>query len=374
MTTELAFRATAIGTRQPDQARILVVDDEVALRGTLARVLQTKDHICDTAGSAVEARDKVEMGGFDLMLTDMTMPGESGLDLIDWARKEHPDLGVIMITGMDDPTLADAATRLGAYGYVIKPFQPNEILIAVSNALRRRALEVESRAYTRDLEHAVQLRTADLTSTVARLAKVQTELRESQTETINRLAKAAELRDDGAEGHIERVSEVCALLARELGYSKAGCELVRMASRMHDVGKLGVPDEILLKPDRLSPAEFELMKNHTTMGYDILMGSKSTILHMAATIALTHHERIDGHGYPNGLIGDGIPEVGRIVAVADVFDAVTSDRVYRGALPLEESLKIMQDGEGCHFDPAILAILFRSLDEVLAIGARSITS
>jgi cyclic di-GMP phosphodiesterase len=256
--------------------------------------------------------------------------------------------------------VAEEALGHGAYGYVIKPFSSNEILINVANGLRRRQLEIESRRHRELLEQAVRDRTAALTSSLK-------ELRHSREETIERLARAAETRDDATGRHIKRVSLYCHLLARAIGLDGDRCELIRIVSPLHDIGKIAIPDRILLKPGPLTAEERTIMQGHAEAGYHMLLGSGEELLDLAATIARTHHERYDGAGYPCRLAGTGIPIEGRIAGVADAFDALTSDRVYRPAVPLEETLEVMRAGRGTQFDPEVLDAFLDSLGEVVRI-------
>ena len=358
-------RAFAIVT----QPRLLIVDDDAMTRGLLERVLCEDDYDCATAGNAREARALLRRGDFELVLTDMTMPGETGLDLIGHIRDNYPDIAVVMVTGHDDPELAKLALDIGAYGYVIKPFTPNEMTIAVANALRRRDLEIAYKTQAIRLEQAVAERTAELRAALHDLKQADEEVRGSREDTINRLAIAAEFRDVGTAQHVTRMSRYCALLWELCTQQQEHTESVRVASLMHDVGKIGVPDEILLKPGSLTADEWTIMRKHTEFGYQILAGSGSELLDTAATIALTHHERIDGKGYPRGLSGDEIPLEGRIAAIADVFDAVTTDRVYRPAMSLGEARTIILDGHGTQFDGELVDLMMDNWDGVVQIHA-----
>lgn len=347
--------------------RILVVDDEEPIRRVIARLLHRNGYECVTAGNADEALALLKEGDIALVLTDMDMPGTSGLDLIMQITSLFDDIATVMVTGMDDAKLATAALEIGAYGYIIKPFEPNEILIQVMNALRRRSLEIENRSHRLRLEQMVRDRTAELWEAIARLEKAEKDLRSSREETIQRLSIAAEFRDDETAQHIQRMSRYCALLARKAGEDSERCDLIRVASLMHDVGKIGIPDQILLKPGPLTPEERTIMQQHSEIGYRILAGSQSELLRRAAEIAWTHHERIDGSGYPLGITGSEIPLEGRIAAIADVFDALTSDRVYKKAFPLGRAIEIMREARATDFDPKLLDLFLDSLDEVLAI-------
>jgi putative two-component system response regulator len=347
--------------------RILIVDDEEQIRTLLARLLGAQGYECVTAESAAAGRRMLEANPFALVLSDVNMPGESGLDFSREVLASHPDTAVVMVTGMDDRRYAEVAIELGAYGYVLKPFKPNELIINVGNALRRRALEIENRSHREELEQTVLVRTTALRETIAQLESSESELRRLREETIRRLSWAAEFRNQETGEHIIRMSLYCALLARLAGLEGERADLIRIASPMHDVGKIGIPDRILLKPGRLTDEERKVMEAHTEMGHRILAGSGVELLDLAAQMALTHHERIDGTGYPGRLTGDAIPIEGRICAVADVFDALTSDRVYRKAFQPDEARQIMLEGRGTQFDAELLDLFFGAFDDVLAI-------
>ena len=350
-----------------DPARLLIVDDEEPVRRALARILSRKGYECISVEDATAAREALAGVPFDLVLSDMNMPGESGLDLVKSIVVDHPDTATVMCTGLDDAELARTAIEIGAYGYIVKPFEPNEILIAVMNALRRRELEIENRHHREHLEDMVKARTTELWTAISDLERAQKEIRVSREETIERLSIAAEFKDSETAAHIRRMSLYCSMLAERLGEDARRCEEIRLASQMHDVGKIGVPDGILSKPGPLDPEEWKVMKTHAAIGHRILSNSTSELLNQAAVIALTHHERMDGTGYPRGLVEDEIPFEGRIAAVADVFDALTTNRVYRKAFQLGEALEIMKEGRGDHFDPKILDCFFSSMDRVLGI-------
>jgi putative two-component system response regulator len=350
---------------------ILVVDDEAPIRRLLTRALENEGFVCLPASSAAEAKLLLQETTFALVLSDVNMPGESGIDLVKHMVVAYPDTAVVMCTVLDDPNIANLVLEIGAYGYVAKPFDANEVLIAVVNALRRRALVMENTGHRLRLEEMVEARTQSLQSAVSDLEHAEAEIRLSRDETIQRLSAAAEYRDFDTARHVKRMSLYCAFLAEKLGADPERCETIRLASAMHDVGKIGIPDHILLKKGSLSADEWRIMKSHTEIGYHILSNSHSDVMNEAATIALTHHERIDGSGYPRGLVEDEIPLLGRIAAVADVFDALTSHRVYRKDLSLGEALETMREGRGAQFDPIVLDPFLESIDGVLAIKDRN---
>jgi putative two-component system response regulator len=345
---------------EPVAARILIVDDEDAIARLLARLLEQRGYHCTAVSSAESARSTLAAGAFELMLCDVTMPGETGIELIRDVLGEHPGLAAIMVTGNDDTALADYALDLGAYGYVTKPFHSTEILINVTNALRRRALELENRASREQLEQTVALRTVELRSAMTRL-------RETHADTIRRLAAAADARDGETGRHIERMARTCAMLAMRLGLGEERAWALQVAAPMHDIGKIGIPDRILHKAGPLTPEERREMQRHTEIGRQLLGGSDDVLLRLGAELAWTHHERWDGSGYPRGLAGQEIPLEARIVAVADVFDALTNDRCYRGAFPIVSAVALMRQGRASQFDPDVLDAFLASLDDVLAI-------
>lgn len=355
---------------QQDQELVLVVDDEEAGRRLLAKILDRNGYRCITAANVSEARQRMTEETFALILTDIDMPGGSGLDLVMGVANDHPDVATVLVTGLDDPRVAGTALAMGAYGYIIKPYEINEILINVASALRRRRVEVENRTHRTRLEQMVRDRTQEMVGYISRLEHAEREMKVLQRETIQRLSLAAEFRDDDTPRHVQRVSRYCALIAERLGESSERCELIGEAGAMHDVGKIGIPDTILMKPGKLDDKEWEVMKRHCEIGHRLLSGTSSEILNTAATIALTHHERFDGTGYPQGLKAEDIPVEGRIAAVADVFDALTSNRVYSRAITATDAVALMRRGRGSHFDELVLDVFLGAMGVVLGIKER----
>ncbi|MDH5740689.1 MAG: response regulator [Nitrospira sp.] len=350
-----------------DNRNILVVDDEEPIRRLLAYLLQSHGYQVEGAGDAREARQKLGEQAFALMLCDVNMPGESGMDLVRHIVTEHKHTAAIMVTGLDSSVLANAALEVGAFGYIVKPFESNEVLIDVANALRRRRLEMENRLHRENLEDIVRTRTLALQQALDWLERTEKELRLSREETIQRLAIAAEFRDNATAKHIQRMSHYCELLARKAGLSPDRCDLIRTASPMHDIGKIGTPDHVLLKPGKFTQEEFSVIAQHAEIGYRILSGSDAELLKVAAVIAYTHHERFDGTGYPRGLKGDTIPIEGRIAAIADAFDALTTQRVYKPAFELSHAIELMLKHRSEHFDPELLDVFVASGDELARI-------
>jgi putative two-component system response regulator len=347
---------------------VLVVDDDAVFRRLLQVQLEGAGYRCATATDAADARDVLGRQAFDLVLCDLHMPGESGIDLLADVLARDPDLAAIVVSGEDDPATADAAARVGVWGYMVKPFGEKQLLINVANALRERTLRIENRAYREHLEVLVDERTAALDDALRHLGRMAEELNASREETVRRLSIAGEYRDGDTGDHVSRVAWLTDVLARGMGLSGDRCELLRLASPLHDIGKVGIPDSILRKPGDLDADERAVMQMHAQIGERILAGSDSPMLDLAATVALSHHERFDGTGYPHGLSGAGIPLEGRIVAVADVFDALTHDRVYRKRFATDNAVRHVTDGCGTHFDPDVVDVFLTSLDELSAIA------
>jgi cyclic di-GMP phosphodiesterase len=348
-------------------AELLIVDDDVPLRHWAERVVTDGGYACESAGSAADARDRLEHDAFSLVLLDVRMPGESGMELLSHIRSSFPETAVVMVTGEDDQQLAMSAIEHGAYGYMVKPVRSGELLINVANALHRRRSERDRQQMVDTLESAVQDSSHKLEHALQELHLSENQVWVSQAETILRLARLVEFRDEETGHHLQRMSSYCEILACELGLHERHREVVRLASQLHDVGKVAIPDSILRKPGKLTPQEFNVIQTHAEIGHEMLTGSTSDVVQAGATIALSHHERWDGGGYPHALAGEEIPAEGRIAAIADVFDALTSDRVYRPAFPVSLALNTMQAERGTHFDPEMLDAFVHALPEVEAV-------
>ena len=332
-------------------ARVLVVDDEPANVRLLEKLLGKwgfADVVTTTRSAEVVALCRHVRP--DLLLLDLQMPEPNGLRLMELLAAEihgPTRLPVVVLTADISPEVRRTALASGARDFLTKPFDPTEVELRVRNLLETRRLQVELQVQNETLEQRVRERTRALD--MARL------------ETLERLALAGEYRDDNTHEHAERVGRTAAQLAAVLGKSADEVELVRRAAPLHDIGKIGVPDAILLKPGKLDRGEYELMKAHAVIGHQILSGSGSQVLRLSAEIARTHHERWDGRGYPAGLAGEEIPFAGRITALADVFDALTHRRPYKEAWPIDAALAEIRLGAGRHFDPAAVEA-FETLD------------
>jgi putative two-component system response regulator len=290
----------------------------------------------------------------DIVLLDLMTPAGSGLALLAQIRAMTSDgefCPVLVMGAAIDTQTKQRALAEGASDFLAKPADPIELMLRVRNLLRTRSLARQLLEQNERLDRAVQERTRDV--------------EEARVEILERLALAAEFRDDDTGQHTIRVGELSARLARVLDLSREEIDLLRRAAPLHDVGKIGIPDVILLKPAALTPVEFEIMKTHTTIGAKILSGSRSPLLQAAQSIALTHHERWRGQGYPHGLQGSSIPTVSRIVAVADVYDAMTNDRPYRRAFDDDKARRLIRESANLDWDEAIV----QALDTLAARGA-----
>jgi len=325
---------------------ILILDDEEPIRNLLRRILEGKGYSCVLAASGEEGRERLKEQHYELILCDIRMPGESGLDFVRYALCEYPETAAVMVTGVDDPLVAGEALLIGVYDYLVKPLQPNAVIITVANALRRRELELADRAHRQDLEKVVVERTATLQETTEKLRK-------ALDGTVHALALAVEMRDPYTAGHQRRVADLAAAMARKIGQSTDQIEAIRMAGLVHDLGKISIPTAILNKPGRLTQNEFNLIKDHSQVGYDILKDIEFP-WPIAQTV-LQHHERMDGSGYPQGLSGEDILLEARMLAVADVVEAMASHRPYRPALGMDQALEEISRNKGVLYDPEVVA-------------------
>ncbi|HVF52089.1 MAG TPA: HD domain-containing phosphohydrolase [Actinomycetota bacterium] len=353
------------------ESRILVVDDEPANLQLLQRLLDIEGY-----ENVLGIQDPREVAGVwesfqpDLVLLDLMMPHLNGYDLMEQlgisSQSERGEyVPVLVLTADATSRSLDRALSTGARDFLTKPFDHNEVRLRIKNLLETRALHVALSRSNEVLEETVRERTAHLSTSLEELRQAHDDLKWSREETIERLSMSAELRDDDTGKHIKRMSRYCGILGRTTGMSDEETERLVMASQMHDVGKIGIPDSVLRKPGKLDPQERAMMERHAEIGHRVLSGSRSDLLILAADIALTHHERVDGSGYPRKLGGDDIPLEGRIAAIADVFDALTSDRVYRAAMPIDDAIALMKRDRGSHFDAALLDSFFDVLPEVL---------
>ncbi len=346
----------------PDIVTILVVDDEPDITEMISHALTRKGYACRTAENADDALKLLAKFSFDVVITDIRMPGMSGVDLLKIIKAEF-NADVMVMTGFTEEYDYESVVVAGAADFIQKPISFRELVIRLKRVLHLRYLMIERDQINRELEKNVD----QLVKYSSQLNITHQELQYAYLDTINRLVAATEYRDEDTGEHIVRISRYCTLIAEKLELPRETVELIQYASPMHDIGKIGIPDHILLKADRLTREEFEIVKNHTTIGASILENSRADVLKLSREIALTHHEQYNGKGYPHGLAGEEIPISGRILAIADTFDALTSKRPYKSPYPTEIAVNIIKSKRGKHFDPEITDIFIDNIDVIKRI-------
>ncbi len=357
------MNSTVTFPRAGADARILVVEDEEPIRRSLARLLERAGYTCSTAANPAEARQLLANGAFALMLCDVTMPGESGFTLLAHVNEAHPDIAVIMMTAVDSPHAADPASTLGTYGYILKPFDTNVILINVVGALLQRAEKLAARSHDSQSESDIANHVAELGEIVDRLYHEDRSRLWSREGTARHAALVAEWREPETDSHLHRLSTHAARLAFLAGMASDAVEDLRIASQLHDIGKVSIPEAILLKTRLLTEEERLIMQGHTETGFKMLEGFESPVCRLGSIVALSHHERFDGNGYPHGLSGEAIPLEGRIVAIADVYDALRNKRPYKRAYSQTESLEILRHRRRAQLDPELLDLFISDLEK-----------
>jgi putative nucleotidyltransferase with HDIG domain len=332
---------------KPRELRALVVDDEASICALLSEKLARAGFKCRCATSGEEALTLLQGNTYDLVISDLRMPGMSGLELLDEVSRKYPHSAFLMATGEADVRTGVEAMKKGASDYLVKPFQLEEVISRVQQALEKKRLELEVASYRRHLEEMVEQRTRQLQAALKRV-----EL--TYDETLEALGAALDLRDDETAGHSRRVSRYCLAMAKTMGCSSEQLKHLARGAYLHDIGKIGIPDAILLKGGKLTPEQMAIMQSHARVGYELV--SRIAFLAPAAEIVLTHHERFDGTGYPQGLREEEIPLGARIFVVADTLDAMTSDRPYRQALPFSAAQAEIIRESGRQFDPEVVRV------------------
>lgn len=326
--------------------RILVVDDEEPIREVVCSMLESSGYECVQACSGKDALEHLRKDtNFQLVLSDLMMPELDGVGLLEGVRRRYKELPVVMVTAVHDISVALAAIRNGAYDYLLKPFEREQLLAVVRRALEAHRLRVENLLYQSNLEALVDQRTRQLRETIIQLES-------AYDVTLEALGDALDLKDAETEGHSKRVTAFTVHIARFMGLDEATIRVVARGAFLHDIGKMAIPDAVLLKPAKLTEDEKELMKEHPYLGYKML--HKIPFLAESAEIVFAHQEHFDGSGYPRGLKGDEIPLGARIFAVADTLDAITSDRPYRKARSVEAARTEINDWSGRQFDPEVV--------------------
>jgi putative two-component system response regulator len=356
MQTDIGFKRNPV---------ILVADDEPKVRQSLSDILRIEDYDVIEASDGLAVIDKITPGSVDVILLDINMPGLDGLEITKKLKADEQlkVIPIVIVTGQNDQKLRIEALKAGADDFLVKPPHFAELIARVRSLLKVKAYNDHMMTYQKELEKQVASRTEQLQSALARI-------KTASLDTIHRLSRAAEYKDEDTATHIQRMSSYAAAVAKELGLPDSEIELILYTSSMHDIGKIGIPDQILLKKGKLNADEWEQMKTHTLIGGEILKGSSSDFLKKGRVIALTHHEKWDGSGYPEGLTGPDIPIEGRICAIADVFDALTTKRPYKEPFSIDKAVDIIKEGRGSHFDPEVADAFLNNFENIIKIMKR----
>lgn len=354
----------------PDKPqKIMVVDDEILNRKLIEAMLKPQGYQVILAVDGEDCLTKAEADPPDLILMDIMMPNLNGFEVVTRLKtKENLALiPIVMVTALQDVGDRVKALEVGADDFLTKPVDRMELRARVRSLLKVKAYNDHMVNYRQELEKEVAKQTLELKSASEKIAEAHSKLRDASLETIFRLARAAEYKDEDTGNHIISMSRISAFLAERMGFNPIVVERILYASPMHDIGKIGIPDRILTKNGPLNDEEWSIMRMHTVFGGQILEGSEIGFLRLGEVIALTHHEKWDGSGYPRGLKGKEIPLAGRIVAVADVFDALMSKRPYKPPLTIEQTVEIIKAGSGSHFDPDVVTVFLEHLSDIIKL-------
>jgi putative nucleotidyltransferase with HDIG domain len=339
-----------------ERERILVVDDEETIREIVCSMLLSANYHCRQASAGHQALALLDSGEqFELVLSDIMMPDLDGLELLERTKEKYPDMPVVLVTAVHDISVALAAIRNGAYDYLLKPFEREQLLATVRRALETRRLKLENRDYQMNLEALVRERTTQLRQAMA-------DLERSYDITLEALGDALDLKDAETEGHSKRVTAFTIAIARAMGMARDEISVIARGAFLHDIGKMAIPDQILRKPDKLTEEEVGIMREHCYRGF--MLVKNIPFLKAASEIVYSHQERFDGTGYPRGMKGDEIPLGARIFAVADTLDAITSDRPYRPAQTLQAAKQEISRWSGRQFDPKVVEAFLRMPDNI----------
>jgi putative nucleotidyltransferase with HDIG domain len=351
-----------VPTDHQSAARVLAVDDEAAASRLLSLILAAPAFHCTTASNGEEALVALQREHFDAVISDLHMPGMSGMELLTEVRRCHPHVAFLVTTGVDDVDVGVQAMRCGADDYLVKPLRDSAVLASLESALHKRQLEKQIEHYRQHLEEMVAERTGELQTALQQVER-------SYEDTLQALGAAIDLRDDETAGHSKRVCRYSLEIAKAMGWSEKQLESLARGAYLHDIGKLGIPDGILLKPGPLTEDERKLMQRHVQIGFDVV--KDIPFLADTAEIILMHHERYDGGGYPRGLKGEEILPGARIFAIADTLDAITSDRPYRRACSFQFARETIRGLSGSQFDPQVVDAFLKIPENIWPTIARN---
>ncbi len=332
------------------KAHILIVDDEEPVRTLLKRILEREGYACETAEDAQKAAALMLIHKFNLVISDVKMPGKSGIQFLEEIKTKRPEVATLIMTGLGDKQIADAAIEKGSYGFLHKPFQKTQVLATVAHALKCRSMDLQNQFEVENLEAIIKDQEQCLDQANIKLKNILQSI-------IKAMSMAIESRDPYTAGHQQRVANLAAAIASEMGYAEEDIQNLKMACLIHDIGKISVPAEILCKPGKLSAAEFNIIKDHARIGYTIL--KEIEFPYPLAQVIYQHHERMDGSGYPQGLKGDEIHPHAKILAVADVVEAMISHRPYRPGIEMDLVLEEIQLEKGQLYDPKVVDVCVR---------------
>ena len=350
--------------------RILIADDDEMIRTLHADFVRGFGYDVELAADGIEAIAKVGLG-VDLLLTDGHMPNMDGFDVARRIRltKRSDELPIVMVTSLDARQDRLRAYEVGINDFINKPVDHTELRLRLKWLLELKSAQDQLRSHRKTLEDTVERRTTDLRHALEEVTRAQRMVQDGHLDTIRRLTVAAEYKDHDTAGHIERIGRYSQVVGQAMHLAPGMVDLLLHAAPMHDVGKLGIPDNILLKPGPLSADERHVMNTHTSIGAQILAGSTSPVIQMGERVALAHHEKWDGTGYPHRLTREEIPLEARICSVVDFFDALAMDRPYRNAVPKDEVVQMILDAAGAHFDPSVVEIFVDVRGDIEAIHA-----
>lgn len=347
--------------------KVLVVEDNKASRKQAIKLLENLFTNITIGVDGIDGLEKFNANKFDLIISDINMPNMNGIEMITKIREVDKDIPIIILSAHNDTEYFMDTIKLGIKGYILKPISLHQFIDTLSDTIEKIKLKEENSAYKKELQDINSMLENQVNERIVEIVSLNKEIVDTQKEIIFTMGAIGERRSKETGNHVKRVAEYSKLFALRYGLNQEDAEMLKQASPMHDIGKIAIPDDILNKPARFTEEEFIIMKNHSELGYEMLRASSRPLLKLAAIIAYQHHERWDGKGYPQGLSTTDIDINGRITAIADVFDALGSNRIYKKAWSDEKIFAFFKDERARHFDPKLVDIFFENLDEFLRI-------